>query len=592
MPSCVRVADVLLLFLIAQTTQAGPVRRAERLSVDSTLTSWPSIINTRHSLRRDWNTTSIAFTTSSLAVKSSIASDPADATTSVLSVTAQEEQDGATPTPIFVTLDGTTTSAPAASQPATTPEGQATSTTPAQSNSTPESQSMPKTASGPALLPPISSTISLQPHLTSGLQNGSSLYPGNTASASVPLSPPEGSSSAATQTAPLRSSVSFAFPVPGETTTTTTAVAEQSGASSTLTSVLSSTANIEVPSPPASSTTIAAAPTTASPVETSTETSSVPLITSTTVRLSTLSSTLHVTGTPNNQVPTIRTSIPAASATISPEVAANNLASAKTFNTLFASLTEQSACAAGQIACVKGNVGICSSDGAFAIQSCGTGTLCFALPMSTTEGVIVGCYDPKVASGILGTPVPGSSTSASEVASEITTTITPTIIGTYTVSIIPPAASPQKSSAVQAPGFTTTVVVTKTIEPVPAPSSTTTEENSLPTTSTSRRHTRTSTAESSPVSTTAETTRQATPSKPAPVSTTSSSTGTFTDTLIVNPIPTDEPSEPPTDLVAGSTPSASPPVSNNASQGTPTVTVFVTVTQKERETVTVTVTKG
>ncbi|KAK1979213.1 hypothetical protein LZ30DRAFT_690835 [Colletotrichum cereale] len=445
--------------------------------------------------------------------------------------------------------------------------------------------------------------------------NGSSLYPGSTASASTPLSPPEGASSVATQTAPLQSSVSFAFPVPGETNAATTTAAEQSGASSALAPILSSTDNVEGSSPPASSTTIVAASTTASTVQATPEipspASSTP---SSTVPLSTLSSTLRVTGTPNNQVPTIRTSTPAASATVSPEVAANNLASAKTFNTLFASLTEQSACAAGQIACVKGNVGICGSDGAFAIQNCGTGTSCFALPMSTTEGVIVGCYDPKVASGILGTPVsapvPGSSTSApqappaSGVASDITTTITPTIIATFTVSINPPAASPQTSSAAQAPGFTTTVVVTKTIEPVPAPPSTTAEEDGPPTTSTSGRRTRTSTAEeetttvrsttaeSSPVSTTAETTRKATQSKSTPASTASSSTGTFTDTLIVNPIPTDEPSEPPTKLIVGPTPSASPPPGINVPQGTPTLTVFVTVTQKERETVTVTVTKG
>ncbi|KAK2034327.1 hypothetical protein LX32DRAFT_648550 [Colletotrichum zoysiae] len=350
--------------------------------------------------------------------------------------------------------------------------------------------------------------------------------------------------------------------------------------------VSSCTANVETSSPPASLTTIAAAPTTAF---------SVPPTTSPTVPLATLSSTLRVTGTPNNQVPTIRTSTPAASATISPEIAANNLASAKAFNTLFASLTEQSACDAGQIACVKGNVGICGSNGAFAIQNCGTGTSCFALPMNTTEGVIVGCYDPKMATGILGTPVPapvpGSSTSASAVASGTTTTVTPTVIATYTVSIIPPAASPQTSSAVQAPGFTTTVVVTKTMEPVPAPSSTTTEEDGPPTTSTSRRRTRTTTSESSPVSTTAETTRQSTHSKSTRASTALSSTGTFTDTLIVNPIPTDEPSEPPT-LVGGITPTAIPPPGTDVSQGTPTVTVFVTVTQKERETVTVTVTKG
>ncbi|KAK2064100.1 hypothetical protein LY76DRAFT_680237 [Colletotrichum caudatum] len=406
-----------------------------------------------------------------------------------------------------------------------------------------------------------------------------------------------GASSAATQTAPLQSSVSFAFPAPGETKAATTTVAEQSGASSTLAPVLSGTANVETSSPPASLTTIAAAPTTATPVQDPPETSPVPPTASPTVPLATLSSTLRVTGTPNNQVPTIRTSIPAASATISPDTAADNLASARAFNTLFASLTEQSACAAGQIACVKGNVGICGSGGAFAIQNCRTGTSCFALPMNTTEGVIVGCYDPKVAGGILGAPapapVPGSSTSASAAASGTTTTTTPTVVATYTVSIIPPAASPQTSSAAQAPGFTTTVVVTKTMEPVPAPPSTTTEEDGPPTTSTSRRRTRTTTAESSPVSATAETTRQQSThsSESTRASAASSSTGTLTDTLIVNPIPTDEPSEPPA-LVGGTAPTASPPPSTDASQGTPTVTVFVTVTQRERETVTVTVTKG
>ncbi|KZL75722.1 prefoldin subunit [Colletotrichum tofieldiae] len=631
MLSSLRIADVLLLLLITQTTQAGPVKRAERLLVDST-PAYSPVPNTHRNYRRDWNTTSSAVSTSNVVAVSSIASGPTDFTTSAVYVTAQEEQDGATPSPIFVTLDGTTTSAPAASLPATTPEGQIPSTTPvqptAESQSTPESRKILTTTSEPVLLPPIFSTISLPPHLTSGFQNGSSLYPGTTASASAPISPPaEGVSSASTQTAPLQSSLSFAFPVPGETNAATTTVAERPVASSTLAPVLSSTANVEASSPPTPSTTIGAVPTSGSAVQPFPETpSSVPTTASTTIHLSTPSSTLQVTGTPNNQVPTIRTSTPAASATVSPEVAANNLASAKTFNTLFASLTEQSACAAGQIACVKGNVGICGSDGAFAIQNCGTGTSCFALPMNTTEGVIVGCYDPKVASGILGTPVsapiPGSSTSAaqappaSEIASEVTTTITPTIIATYTVSVSPPAI-PQTSSAAQAPGFTTTVVVTKTVEPISASSSTTAEEEGASTTSTSRQRTRTSTAEeetttaesttaeSASIPSTAETTRQ--PSKPtpstAPASTTAAATGTFTDTLIVNPIPTDEPSEPPATLVGGTprgsaltgklipTASASLPPGIGVSQGTPILTVFVTVTQKERETVTVTVTK-
>ncbi|GJC91726.1 prefoldin subunit [Colletotrichum higginsianum] len=345
-------------------------------------------------------------------------------------------------------------------------------------------------------------------------------------------------------------------------------------------------------------------------------------------------------GTPNNQVPTIRTSTPAASTTVSPEVAANNLASAKTFNSLFASLTENSACAAGQIACVKGNIGLCGPDGAFAIQSCGAGTSCFALPMKTTEGVIVGCYDPEVASGILGTPasvsVPISSTaapeapSASGVVSEVTTTITPTIIATYTVSVGPPAV-PDASFATPVPGFTTTVVVTKTVEPAPTPSSTTAEEEEEPTaTSTSRRRTITSTAEEETSTskstraesttselTTVETTQQTSRSTPTPsttpASTSTTATGTDTDTLIVSPIPTDEPSElaavalvtvvfgpsASRETIAGGTPkrkadpttSASLPPGIGVPQGTPILTVFVTVTQKERETVTVTVTK-
>ncbi|KAK2003024.1 hypothetical protein LX36DRAFT_666729 [Colletotrichum falcatum] len=313
---------------------------------------------------------------------------------------------------------------------------------------------------------------------------------------------------------------------------------------------VSCTANVEAPSASASSTTIAAAPTTASAIQTLPETSSIPLSPSSAAPLSTLSSTLQVTGTPNNQVPTIRTSTPAASATISPEVATNNLASAKTFNTLFASLNEQSACTASQIACVKGNVGICGSNGAFAIQSCGSGTSCFALPMSTTEGVIVGCYDPKVASGILGTPVsapvPGSSTSASEATSKTTTTITPTIIATtcpYTLI---------HNDGRRRPTYNIYI-----------PPSHALFDGRVITSIYNRRDDTTShTVEINP------------------------------DTLIVNPIPTDEPSEPPTDLVAGTTPSATPPPSIDVPQGTPTLTVFVTVTQKERETVTVTVTKG
>ncbi|WQF78422.1 hypothetical protein CDEST_03436 [Colletotrichum destructivum] len=664
MSSSIRIANLLLLLLITHTAQAGPVGRAERF------------------FRRDWNTTSSAINVDSFAVESSITSDPTyfltfpsifrgrhlrrrrEAASSAVSVTAQEEQDGVTPSPIFVTLDGTTTNTPDASRPArTTPLDRIPSTTPVpsttDSQSTLESQILPTTTSRPMLLPPIFSTISLPPHLTSGLQNGSYVHPGNTASTSTsvgasesltqsistphttsPLSTPvEGVSSVAAPTVPLQSSLSFGFPIPGETTTVATAISEQIP-SSTLAPVPSSTtANMEASSP-ASSTTISPSSTTVSPVRPApATTSSVPATPSVTITLSSHSSALKVTGTPNNQVPTIRTSTPAASTTVSPEVAANNLASAKTFNSLFASLTENSACAAGQIACVKGNIGLCGPDGAFVIQSCGTGTSCFALPMNTTEGVIVGCYDPNVASGILGTPasvsVPISSTTAPEappasgIVSEVTTTITPTIIATYTVSVGPPAG-PDTSFATKVPGFTTTVVVTKTVEPAPIPSSTTAEEEGSTATSTSRRRTLTSTAEERTLTskstraesttselTTVETTQQTSRSTPTPSTTSASisttAAGTDTDTLIVSPIPTDEPNEPAAvarvtvvfgpsssrETIAGGTPtlktdpttSASLPPGIGVPQGTPILTVFVTVTQKERETVTVTLTK-
>ncbi|KAJ3939373.1 uncharacterized protein N0V96_010821 [Colletotrichum fioriniae] len=333
--------------------------------------------------------------------------------------------------------------------------------------------------------------------------------------------------------------------------------------------------------------------------------------------------------TPNNQVPTIRTSTPAATATISPAVAANNLASAKTFDTLFASLTEQSACTAGQIACVKGKVGICGANGAFAIQSCGAGTSCFALPMTTTEGVIVGCYDPQVASQILGTPVsastsvPGSTAApgsvsttttavpapppaSSDLGYESTVTVTPTVIATYTISVTAPGA-PGTTSAAQAPGFTTTVFVTQTMAPTPAPSSTAAEGQDPSTTSTSVRKTRTSTVEEETSKTAHSSTAKSTPvessiaepttTKVASSTTTKASTpvtltGTFTDTLIVNPIPTDAPSAAADAPSPITTPKPLSMPAIGAQQGLSVLTVFVTVTEKEKETVTVTVTRA
>ncbi|KAK1457182.1 hypothetical protein CCUS01_01649 [Colletotrichum cuscutae] len=600
-----RIADVVLLLLITQTTQAGPLRRGE-------------------SFRREWNTTytrSIAASSDNLSPSSygpatTLVSQKhhlhqlRELSSSVAPPVTQQDQDGTTPTPIFVTLDGSSTRSPAAT---TQPVDQSPSTSPAES--TVQTQTIPTTTSA-VFLPPMDSTISLPPQLTSGFKNVSSVVPGNTASASAIVSQSlavtphlgvsHSASSSASPGTPLQSSLSFSFPIPGGETSaaesTTIAIATPSSLASTTATAASTT----VPIPQTSPNTPSSLPTT--PASSSTP-----------------SSTLQpqVTGTPNNQVPTIRTSTPAATATISPAVAANNLASAKTFNTLFASLTEQSACTAGQIACVKGNVGFCGANGAFAIQSCGSGTSCFALPMTTTEGVIVGCYDPKVASQVLGTPVsapasvPGSvatTTTAvpapppasSDLGYESTVTITPTVIATYTISVTAPGAPGTTTSAAQAPGFTTTVFVTQTMAPAPAPSSTAAEGQDPSTTSTSIRKTRTSTVEEETSKTAHSSTAKSTPvesstaepttTKTASSTTTKASTpvtltGTFTDTLIVNPIPTDAPSAAADVPSPVTTPKPLSMPAIGAQQGVSVLTVFVTVTEKEKETVTVTVTR-
>ncbi|KAK7435592.1 hypothetical protein Landi51_12988 [Colletotrichum acutatum] len=601
-----RIADVVLLLLITQTTQAGPLRRDERY------------------FRREWNSTysqSIAASSDSLSPSlygSAISlvslkqhlHELREPSSSVAPPVTQQDQDGTTPTPIFVTLDGSSTRTAAAT---TQLVDQSPATTPVES--TVQTQTIPTTTSA-VFLPPMDSTISLPPQLTSGFKNVSSVVPGNTASASAIISESltvtphlggsSGASSSASPGTPLQSSLSLPFPVPGGETSvaesTTIAVATPSSLASTTATAASTT----VPNPQSS-------PDTPSSLPTTTASSSPP------------SSTLQpqVTGTPNNQVPTIRTSTPAATATISPAVAANNLASAKTFNALFASLTEQSACTAGQIACVKGNVGICGANGAFAVQSCGAGTSCFALPMTTTEGVIVGCYDPQVASRILGTPISGSASvpgstfttttavpapppASSDLGYESTVTITPTVIATYTISVTAPGA-PGTTSAVQAPGFTTTVFVTQTMAPAPAPSSTAAEGEDPSTTSTSTRKTRTSTVEEETSksghssttkstivesSTTEPTTTKAAGSTTTKASNPSTLTGTFTDTLIVNPIPTDAPSAAADAPSPITTPKPLSMPANGAQQGVSVLTVFVTVTEKEKETVTVTVTRA
>ncbi|OTB13836.1 hypothetical protein K445DRAFT_28887, partial [Daldinia sp. EC12] len=79
---------------------------------------------------------------------------------------------------------------------------------------------------------------------------------------------------------------------------------------------------------------------------------------------------------------------------------------AKSYNKVFTSLTEESACASGQVACVNGNIGKCSSAGAFEITPCADTLTCYALPMTTVRGVQIGCWDDATARKALGGDVP------------------------------------------------------------------------------------------------------------------------------------------------------------------------------------------
>ncbi|KAL3296481.1 prefoldin subunit [Colletotrichum asianum] len=547
--SSIRIADVLVLLLLSQATQAGPVRRAERL------------------FGRGWNST----------ISVSVASSTPESThlpTSAAAVTAKEEDDGSTPSPVFSTIDDTKSTSAATRGPSTTAV-QSSSTAvflppPLSTISVPSTTSGGASTTTVATLPPMFSSIALPPYPTTGLRNGSALLPASSLT-ETPTGPTttaageEGASRGPPNG--MQSSLSFAFPVPGETTTTTV----QPVVSST-SLVLSTTAKAEASSTPA-------------PTSHDTPASS-------TTPLQTIppsSATLKVTGSPNVGVPTIETSLPAATATISPEVAARNLVNAKSFNALFATLTEQSACSNGQVACVKGNIGKCGSDGAFDIVSCGNDQSCFALPMNTTEGVVVGCYNPTVASNILGEAVsaPGSSTSAA--VSEVTMTVTPVVTATSTIQVTPPSSPETTSPAVPiatatstvlvappekttSPGFTTTVVVTRTVEPDPAPTttereSTTTAEEPTTLSTSTRRRTRSSTSveiSAPPAATTV----------------------TVTGTLTFDPIPSTVPTVLPTAPAAKDSPDAFGFVMTVTEKETVTATVTV------KETETVTVTKG
>lgn len=145
---------------------------------------------------------------------------------------------------------------------------------------------------------------------------------------------------------------------------------------------------------------------------------------------------------PVAEIPTIVTDIPSPTSTVTPTEFADNVAQAKDLNSLFSTLTGQSACAQGQAACIDGSLAFCSNGKTFDLLPCPTGTGCYALPMTTTEGVGLGCVSKAAAEELLGGgAAPGSPAASSALSS--------------------PASSAPSSSAASEGQFTRTATVTQ-----------------------------------------------------------------------------------------------------------------------------------
>lgn len=146
---------------------------------------------------------------------------------------------------------------------------------------------------------------------------------------------------------------------------------------------------------------------------------------------------------PVAEIPTIVTDIPSPTSTVTPTEFAHNVAQAKDLNSLFSTLTGQSACAQGQAACIDGSLAFCSNGKTFDLLPCPTGTGCYALPMKTTEGVGLGCVSKAAAEELLGG---GAAPSSPAVSSALSS----------------PASSAPASSAPSSEGqFTRTATVTQ-----------------------------------------------------------------------------------------------------------------------------------
>ncbi|EKD14921.1 carbohydrate-binding module family 19 protein [Drepanopeziza brunnea f. sp. 'multigermtubi' MB_m1] len=116
-----------------------------------------------------------------------------------------------------------------------------------------------------------------------------------------------------------------------------------------------------------------------------------------------------------SHIPTVIATPPAPTSTISAATFAANLAQAQGYNVLFSTLNFSSPCTDRQIACIGGSVGTCNNEGSFQITDvCEKGARCFALPMNSTSGVLVGCADVAAARSVLGLSLSPSSSSLGE----------------------------------------------------------------------------------------------------------------------------------------------------------------------------------
>ncbi|RYP42612.1 hypothetical protein DL768_010309 [Monosporascus sp. mg162] len=160
------------------------------------------------------------------------------------------------------------------------------------------------------------------------------------------------------------------------------------------------------------------------------------------------------TSNPEKQIPTVITSLPPTSTTVAPDVYESNLAEARRYNELFSAIDEQSSCTSGQVACVQGNIGRCSAAGSWNITPCGGTLACSALPMNTTTGVQVGCFDKSAAERILGGGAGGGG-------SDVTVTVRPT--ETITSQVTVTEGQPTETSTSVATQTPTTLYVTETV---------------------------------------------------------------------------------------------------------------------------------